>query len=155
MANVTKQDFIDRVASKSDLSKRDASKAVDAFLDTVTESLRRGESITFTGFGKFSTANARGAHGREPSQPGREGAHPGVDRSQVLRRQHLKQAVKRASGGGARFSCGGTSRSAPTGTAPASPKTPVPASFPAEGDAPPPTPLMSAGRGTCAPSPCL
>ena len=29
MANVTKQDFIDRVASKSDLSKRDAGKAVD------------------------------------------------------------------------------------------------------------------------------
>ncbi len=57
---MTKAEFVDRVASKSGLSKRDAAKAVDAFLDTIQESLTGGESVSFTGFGKFS-AQQRGA----------------------------------------------------------------------------------------------
>ena len=57
---MTKAQFVDRVASKSGLSRRDASKAVDAFLDSIQESLSQGESISFTGFGKFS-AQQRGA----------------------------------------------------------------------------------------------
>ena len=51
---MTKSEFVDRVASKSGLSRRDAGKAVDAFLDSIQESLARGESVSFTGFGKFS-----------------------------------------------------------------------------------------------------
>ena len=57
---MTKSEFVDRVASKSGLSRRDAGKAVDAFLDSIQESLARGESVSFTGFGKFS-AQQRGA----------------------------------------------------------------------------------------------
>ncbi len=57
---VTKSQFVDRVASKSGLSRRDAAKAVDAFLDAVEESLKEGEAVSFTGFGKFS-AQQRGA----------------------------------------------------------------------------------------------
>ncbi len=56
---MTKSEFVDQVASKSGLSKRDAAKAVDAFIDSVTESLQRGDSVSFTGFGKFS-AQQRG-----------------------------------------------------------------------------------------------
>ena len=37
--------------------KRDAAKAVDAFLDSVQETLKSGDSVTFTGFGKFSPAS--------------------------------------------------------------------------------------------------
>ena len=55
-----KSQFVDRVASKSGLSRRDAAKAVDAFLDSVQESLQQGEDVSFTGFGKFS-AQQRGA----------------------------------------------------------------------------------------------
>jgi DNA-binding protein HU-beta len=51
---VNKQEFVARVARKSGLSKRDATKAVDAFLDSITEALRNGEQVSFTGFGKFS-----------------------------------------------------------------------------------------------------
>ncbi len=50
----TKSEFVDQVASKSGLSKRDAGKAVDAFLESVTETLKNGDSVSFTGFGKFS-----------------------------------------------------------------------------------------------------
>ena len=97
MANVTKQEFIDRVASKSDLSKRDAGKAVDAFLDTVTESLRRGEAIVFTGFGKFSTANRAARMGVNPRNPGEKVHIPASTVPKFSAGSTLKQAVK---GGG-------------------------------------------------------
>jgi DNA-binding protein HU-beta len=100
VANVTKQDFIDRVASKSDLSKRDAGKAVDAFLDTVTESLRRGDSITFTGFGKFSTAHRAARMGVNPRNPTEKVQIPASTVPKFSAGSSLKQAVKGGAGGG-------------------------------------------------------
>jgi DNA-binding protein HU-beta len=63
---VTKADFIDRVASRSGLSKRDATKAVDAFLDSVTDALSSGEAVSFTGFGKFSPQHRAARQGVNP-----------------------------------------------------------------------------------------
>jgi len=63
---VTKSEFVDQVASSSGLSKADATKAVDAFLETVEDTLKRGSEVNFSGFGKFSVAE-RGA---------RQGVHP-------------------------------------------------------------------------------
>jgi DNA-binding protein HU-beta len=65
-AQVTKSEFVDHVAQKGDLDKKDATKAVDAVLSVIEETLARGGEITFSGFGKFSVAE-RGA---------REGVHP-------------------------------------------------------------------------------
>ena len=109
MANVTKQDFIDRVASKSDLSKRDASKAVDAFLDTITESLRRGDAIVFTGFGKFSTAHRAARMGVNPRNPGEKVQIPASTVPKFSAGSSLKQAVKSSGGGdgGSGFGGGG------------------------------------------------
>ena len=39
---MTKQEFVDRVADKAGISKRDAAEAVDAFLDSITDVLRVG-----------------------------------------------------------------------------------------------------------------
>lgn len=50
---VIKSEFVDRVATKTGLSKKDAGVAVDAFIDTVRDALAKGEEIQFTGFGKF------------------------------------------------------------------------------------------------------
>jgi DNA-binding protein HU-beta len=69
---VTKQEFVDRVASKSGLNKRDASSAVDAFLDSITEALQRGEAVSFTGFGKFSTQHRAARMGVNPRNPGQK-----------------------------------------------------------------------------------
>jgi DNA-binding protein HU-beta len=63
---VTKQDFVDAVAGRSGLSKRDAATAVDAFLDTVTATLQAGDSVTFTGFGKFHTTQRAARMGVNP-----------------------------------------------------------------------------------------
>jgi DNA-binding protein HU-beta len=66
---VTKQEFVDAVASKSNLSRRDASSAVDAFLECVTDALKSRDTITFTGFGKFSTADRAAREGVNPRNP--------------------------------------------------------------------------------------
>ena len=63
---MTKQDFIAKVAQKSGLSNRDAAKAVDAFMESVTEALKSGEAINFTGFGKFSAAQRAARQGVNP-----------------------------------------------------------------------------------------
>ena len=63
---MTKQEFIKEVARKSGLTDRDAGKAVDAFMETVTETLKTRDSINFTGFGKFSAAERAARQGVNP-----------------------------------------------------------------------------------------
>ena len=63
---MTKQDFVDAVADRAGLSKRDAGAAVDAVLDTITSTLKRGDAVTFTGFGKFSTSARAARMGVNP-----------------------------------------------------------------------------------------
>ena len=63
---MTKQEFVDAVADRADMSKRDAGAAVDAVLDTITDALKQGDSITFTGFGKFSTSDRAARMGVNP-----------------------------------------------------------------------------------------
>jgi DNA-binding protein HU-beta len=63
---LTKQEFIQKVANKSGLSSRDASKAVDAFMEAITDTLRTGDSVNFTGFGKFSAAARAARQGVNP-----------------------------------------------------------------------------------------
>ncbi len=63
---MTKQDFVDAVAGGAGLSKRDAAAAVDAFLDTVSGALAGGDTVTFTGFGKFHTTRRAARMGVNP-----------------------------------------------------------------------------------------
>ena len=64
---MTKQEFVDQVADRADLSKKDASDAVDAFLDTIESALRRGSEVSFSGFGKFSVSQRSAREGRNPA----------------------------------------------------------------------------------------
>ena len=54
---MNKAEFIDAVAAKAGLSKKDAKGEVDAVLETITESLVKKESVSFIGFGTFTTAD--------------------------------------------------------------------------------------------------
>jgi len=63
---VTKSEFIDAVAQRADLSKRDAATAVEQVLETIQDTLKGGESITFTGFGKFSVQQRAARQGVNP-----------------------------------------------------------------------------------------
>ena len=63
---MTKQEFVDRVATKSGLTRRDAGKAVEAVLDSITEALKSRQDVNFTGFGKFSTSDRAARQGVNP-----------------------------------------------------------------------------------------
>jgi DNA-binding protein HU-beta len=66
---VTKQEFVDAVAGKTGMSKRDAGASVDAFLSTVEDALKAGDTVTFTGFGKFHTTYRKAREGVNPRNP--------------------------------------------------------------------------------------
>ncbi|MDX4037989.1 HU family DNA-binding protein [Aliarcobacter skirrowii] len=53
---MNKTEFIDAVAAKAGLSKKDSKSAVDAVLETITEALVKKDSVAFVGFGTFTTA---------------------------------------------------------------------------------------------------
>ena len=63
---MSKQEFVDRVASETGLSKKDAGAAVDAVLSTIESELKSGGEVTFTGFGKFHVAERGAREGRNP-----------------------------------------------------------------------------------------
>ncbi len=61
-----KAEFIQIVAGKAGLSKKDTNAALDAMLDTITEALAEGKSVSFIGFGTFSTAPRAARKARVP-----------------------------------------------------------------------------------------
>jgi len=63
---VTKSEFVDHIALKGDLERRDAAVAVEAVLGVIEETLARGGEITFSGFGKFHVAERRAREGVNP-----------------------------------------------------------------------------------------
>ena len=91
---MTKQEFVDRVAQRSGLSRRDAGKAVDAVLESITESLKRGDAVTFTGFGKFSTARRAERQGVNPRSPGQKVTIPAATVPRFSPGSALKKAVR-------------------------------------------------------------
>ena len=64
---MTKTEFIDEVAERAGLTKKDAAAAVDAVLETVEGALKRGSDVTFSGFGKFSVSARSAREGRNPA----------------------------------------------------------------------------------------
>jgi DNA-binding protein HU-beta len=64
---VTKSEFVDQVADRAGLSKKDAGDAVDAMLETIEGALKRGSDVVFSGFGKFSVSDRSAREGRNPA----------------------------------------------------------------------------------------
>jgi DNA-binding protein HU-beta len=64
---VTKSEFVDQIADRAGLSKKDAGDAVDAFLETIEDALKRGSDVSFSGFGKFSVSQRGAREGRNPA----------------------------------------------------------------------------------------
>ena len=63
---MTKAEFVDKLAAKSGLTKKDAAAVCDAFVEVVTESLKKGEDVQFTGFGKFYVQKREARQGINP-----------------------------------------------------------------------------------------
>jgi DNA-binding protein HU-beta len=63
---MTKTELIAKVADVAGMTKVDATKAVDAVSDVVSASLKRGEKVTWTGFGTYEVRSRAARMGRNP-----------------------------------------------------------------------------------------
>ncbi len=63
---MNKTELVAAIAEKSELSKKDAEKALKAFVDTVSEELQKGEKIQLVGFGTFETSKRAARTGKNP-----------------------------------------------------------------------------------------
>ena len=63
---MTKRDLIELVSKKANLTNKAARESVDAFLNAVRDSLKRGEKVVITGFGTFSIRKRAARPGRNP-----------------------------------------------------------------------------------------
>jgi DNA-binding protein HU-beta len=66
---MNKQEFVESLAERCDLSKAEAGRALDAILDSLTEAMSGGEDVRFTGFGTFSSQRRRAREGVNPQDP--------------------------------------------------------------------------------------
>lgn len=63
---MNKTELIAYIAENASLSKADASRAVDSFIEAVSVTLKEGESVTLIGFGTFTTTAREARMGRNP-----------------------------------------------------------------------------------------
>ena len=91
---MTKSEFVDQVADRAGLSKKDASDAVDAMLETIESALKRGSDVVFSGFGKFSVQARKARTGVNPRNPGQKVTIPASKVPKFSAGSQLKAAVK-------------------------------------------------------------
>jgi len=90
---MNKQELIAKIAKDTGVSKTNASAAVDSFFAGVTKALKKGDSITFVGFGTFKTSQRKARTARNPQT----GAPIKIKARRVVRftaGKALKNAVK-------------------------------------------------------------
>ncbi|MCR5389392.1 MAG: HU family DNA-binding protein [Lachnospiraceae bacterium] len=63
---MNKAEFVEAVAKATKLSKKDAEAAVNAYNETVTKALKKGDKVTFVGFGTFDVGKRAARTGRNP-----------------------------------------------------------------------------------------
>jgi DNA-binding protein HU-beta len=68
---MNKAELIDSMAEGAGLSKADAKKALDAFIETTTNALKTGDRVALVGFGSFAVSERSARTGRNP-QTGKE-----------------------------------------------------------------------------------
>lgn len=90
---MTKQDLVEALAKKADLSKREAGDVLNVFLSEVTKSLKAGRDVVLTGFGAFKVVKRKARTGRNP-QTGKTIKIPARRVVRFKPGAELKKAVK-------------------------------------------------------------
>ncbi|MCI8823692.1 MAG: HU family DNA-binding protein [Lachnospiraceae bacterium] len=63
---MNKTELVAAIADNADITRKDAEKAVKAFVDVVTEELKKGEKVQVVGFGTFEVVERAAREGRNP-----------------------------------------------------------------------------------------
>ena len=64
---MNKSELIAEVATKAEITKKDADAAVTAVIDVITESLKQGEKVQLVGFGTFEVRDRAAREGKNPA----------------------------------------------------------------------------------------
>ena len=89
---MNKAELVAAMAEKTELSKKDAEKALKAFTDVVAAELKKGEKIQLVGFGTFEVAERAARTGRNP-QSGKEIKIPASKAPKFKAGKALKDAI--------------------------------------------------------------
>ncbi|WP_018133215.1 HU family DNA-binding protein [Effusibacillus pohliae] len=90
---MNKADLVNSVAERSELTKKDAARAVDAVFESITEALANGDKVQLIGFGNFETRERAARKGRNP-QTGQEIEIPATKVPTFRPGKALKEAIK-------------------------------------------------------------
>ncbi|TVR43073.1 MAG: HU family DNA-binding protein [Bacteroidia bacterium] len=63
---MNKAELIDAIAASAGLTKADAKKALDSFIEATTDALKKGDRVALVGFGSFSVSHREARKGRNP-----------------------------------------------------------------------------------------
>ena len=91
---MNKQDVIAKIVKETEVTKVKATAMVDSFMDGIVKALKKGEAISFVGFGTFKTAQRKARIGRNPQT----GAAVKIPKRRVVRfvaGKALKSAVNK------------------------------------------------------------
>lgn len=92
---MTKAELVQKIHAKSGLAtKAQTEAALDATIAALTDALKAGESVTFTGFGSFKVTNRAARKGRNP-RTGKEITIPASKAVKFTPGKMLKEAVKK------------------------------------------------------------
>lgn len=89
---MTKAELITQMAEKSGLTKAAVTKALEAFLESVKNAMKKGDKVTLVGFGTFSVSKRKARKGRNP-RTGKEIKIPAKNVPKFTPGKALKDAV--------------------------------------------------------------
>jgi DNA-binding protein HU-beta len=89
---MNKTELVGKIAEKSNLTKKDSEKALNAFIESVIETLKNGDKVQLTGFGTFEVHDRAERKGRNP-QTGKEIVIPATKAPAFKAGTELKKVV--------------------------------------------------------------
>ena len=91
---MTKDELVDAVAAKTDISKKDTERVINAVLESVTKTLVDGGKVAFTGFGTFRVNRREARTGVNPQHPEQKIQIPAMNVPKFKAGKSLKDAVR-------------------------------------------------------------
>ncbi len=91
---MTKQDLVNAAANSAGVTKKAAAEVLDAMLESITKSLKKGESVTVTGFGTFRVSKRAARTGVNPRNPSQKIKIPAMKLPAFKAGKSLKDAVR-------------------------------------------------------------
>ena len=91
---MTKQDLVSYIASSAGVTKKVAMQALEAFVEAVKKELKKGKSLTVTGFGTFRVSKRAARAGVNPRNPSQRIKIPAMSIPAFKAGKSLKDAIR-------------------------------------------------------------